>query len=273
MNNKEKNVLNKNSTVKRINHFSDSTLAYLGNEYYVYTLSNKQGEVFYVGKGIGNRVFEHELVSEFYDDKTLNKKIKIIKELCDRVERRIITFGLSENEAFAVENALINFLGLSNLTNKVSGHGKRGDTVENIERKYGFEPMSIDAIKTNSLILAVKIKDAFNLSTDENTEFDHINGIKDDNNLKSRTLGQWKISDKNIEEIKYVIGINTSAKNSVVSAYRVDGYKKNELNGRFVFYSKASSINTLKKLDLYKKSLPDLKFGSGAAIAYINKTV
>jgi hypothetical protein len=66
------------------------------------------------------------------------------------------------------------------------------------------------------------------------------------------------------------IGINTSASNSVVSAYEVSGYVEDSENRRFMFATKVKSEDTLKKLGLYKKALPDLKFGSGAAIAYIN---
>ncbi len=47
--------------------------------------------------------------------------------------------------------------------------------------------------------------------------------------------------------------------------------KKNE-NGRtrYAFRALSQRDDTLRELNLYKRSLPEIKFGSGSAIAYIN---
>ncbi|KXA33913.1 hypothetical protein RVD16_09940 [Staphylococcus haemolyticus] len=39
---------------------------------------------------------------------------------------------------------------------------------------------------------------------------------------------------------------------------------------RYAFIGLSERDATLKKLNLYKKALPDLRFGSGSATAYIN---
>ena len=141
--------------------------------------------------------------------------------------------------------------------------------VEEIEKKYGFLNTSIQDIKTDSLILAVKIRDAFSLDENEDKDYSWIHGTNDNNNLKSRTLGFWNLSSARANKIKYIIGINTSANNSVVSAYRVKGFETD--GNRYGFFAEGQSYETLLELGLYKKSLSDLKFGSGSAIAYINK--
>lgn len=252
----------------RIHKFSDATLNYLGSGFYVYTLSDQKNNVFYVGKGKGNRVFSHELETTFFSGKDLRDKQKRILELGDKVVRRIIARDLTEEQAFAAELALIEFLNLSNLSNLVSGHGSKGGLVEELEYQYGYEKMSVSDIKTDSLILAVKIRNAFDLSLDESRNYSWIDGTNDDGNLKSRTLGYWKISLGKAQRVNYIIGINTSANNSVVSAYEVATF---ETDGkRFGFTSNSSSQETLRELGLYKKAWTDVKFGTGSAIAYIN---
>lgn len=255
--------------MKRIQKFSDSTLSYIGNNYYVYTLSDNNGNVFYVGKGKGNRIFNHEFETTYFTDSKINNKIARIRELGEKVVRRIVSFDLTEQQAFAAEYTLIEYLGLNTLTNKVSGHGKKGGTVEEIEKKYGFLNTSIQDIKTDSLILAVKIRDAFSLDENEDKDYSWIHGTNDNNNLKSRTLGFWNLSSARANKIKYIIGINTSANNSVVSAYRVKGFETD--GNRYGFFAEGQSYEALIKLGLYKRALSDLKFGSGSAIAYINK--
>lgn len=182
---------------------------------------------------------------------------------------------MTENEAFASENALINYLKIIEnkvLTNSIDGHGTLGMSVEQLERNFGYQPISIKDIYTDELILAVKINNSFELDTNEATEFTFYE--RDDHNLKARTLGNWRIGKDKINRIKYVIGVNSGANNSVVSAYEI---KSEEIeigldqNGkkRYYFHSNSKNVDILKQLGLYKKCLPDLRFGSGSEKAYI----
>ena len=133
-------------------------------KYYVYALCERNGEQlipFYIGKGVGNRMWNHEgdaeIALEEYIEKyksdykkeygneisteTLEEvsarfresfknenqqKIAKINELKEngRLERIIVKWGLTENEAFMAESTLINLLDCMNseLTNKVGGH-------------------------------------------------------------------------------------------------------------------------------------------------------
>lgn len=275
--------------------FSDSTLYELSKDknkkFYVYCLVDPiDKNVFYIGKGTGNRIFAHEQFalgvirdSEFIESHEFAElKIERIKKIYDagnRCEKFIISYGLTENEAFASELTLINYFKILRhdelLTNKVGGHGSVGMSVGELEKRYGYTPISINEIKADGLILAVKIKDSFNLSTDDNGIYGLTDAERDSNNLKSRTLGRWVIGKNMAEEIKYVIGINTGANNSVVSAYKVKSYQSMETekgNYRYIFHSDSNHIEVLKELGLYKKCLPDsLNFGSGSAITYIGK--
>lgn len=88
--------------------------------YYVYLyVDPRTGEPFYVGKGIGDRVLAH------FRDVRDNKKTRLISELkaagiSPRLE--ILAHGLKdEKTAFRVEAAVIDALGLNQLTNAVRG--------------------------------------------------------------------------------------------------------------------------------------------------------
>lgn len=252
----------------RIDKFSDATLHHLGDKYYVYTLSDDDDNVFYVGKGKGNRVFSHELESKYFTGAELSEKISRIIELGDKVKRHIINYGLSEEGAFASENTLVQFLGLSNLTNKVSGHGNKKLTVEELERQFGYEPMSVKDIESNDLMLVVKLDNAFLLDEDDSVNYWTSEKL-DLNNLKTRTLRAWKLDKNRAKKVKYVIGVNKSANLSVVSAFEIEETVLSKEKGRVEFHSTSNSVETQRKLGIYKKSFTDLKFGSGQSIAYV----
>ena len=87
----------------------------------------RTNQIFYIGKGTGNRVFEHEKESLNNPDSD-KLKLKTISEIVSlglSVKKIIINSNLTESEAFAAEAALINaFNYVSNigLTNIVAGH-------------------------------------------------------------------------------------------------------------------------------------------------------
>ena len=92
--------------------FSEKALGAL-NGYYVYALIDpRDNKVFYIGKGIGNRVFSHEIESGRLSDseKKKHRQIRDIEANGYSVTRVIVNWGLSENEAFAAEATLINLL-------------------------------------------------------------------------------------------------------------------------------------------------------------------
>jgi hypothetical protein len=98
-------------------------------QFYVYRLIDpRNGETFYIGKGVGDRVFQHaqaELNATDFDDETdISAKLGRIREIRREgldVLHVIQRHGLTKEEAFLVEGALIDvFPGLTNLQ---GGHG------------------------------------------------------------------------------------------------------------------------------------------------------
>ncbi|HNS03167.1 MAG TPA: hypothetical protein PKM78_12395 [Anaerolineae bacterium] len=108
--------------MNEITEFSHSVCEKLG--YYVYLLKDPQtGDVFYIGKGSGNRIFEHlngAIASPLVSDKL--DRIRSIQQNGMQVQHVIHRHGLTEKEALEVEAALIDFVGLQDLTNMVRGH-------------------------------------------------------------------------------------------------------------------------------------------------------
>lgn len=274
-------------------NFLDRELSYLhknnGKEYYIYCLvdnRNDEEEIFYIGKGKGNRVFDHEeaafdnklemeLESEYKTEDLKISRIRTIREEGFEIKKIILNYWLTEQEAFVAESTLINFLNSfpqQKFINQVKGHGVRGIEVGKLSNQLESTPMSIVEMNTDELILAVKIRAPFALDADETDNYTFYN--RDDCNLKSRTLGTWRVAKDKAEKIKYVLGINTGTDNTVVSAYKVSGFESgiDDKGGqRYCFSSNSSSEQVMKELGVYQKSLVDLRFGSGQAIAYINK--
>lgn len=92
--------------------------------YYVYKLIDpRDGRVFYVGKGKGQRMYQHE--KEARRGK-YSRKCKAIREIIGsgaKIRYEIDSHHKVEADAYARERELIDEIGLCNLTNVIPGGG------------------------------------------------------------------------------------------------------------------------------------------------------
>jgi hypothetical protein len=103
--------------------------------YYVYVLMDSSTKrVFYVGKGQGERIFQHtKEVEKGTIETEKQKEIHRIEHSGSSVSKFVIGRFDTDKEAFTVESILIHWVyGIENLKNKQSGHGshiirKKGD--------------------------------------------------------------------------------------------------------------------------------------------------
>jgi len=108
---------------------------------YVYALRDpRSNEVFYVGKGIGNRCFDH--INEARISERRTDKLEIIRSLLaggNSPKIEIVRHGLDDATAHHVEAALIDILDLTESGNLMKGHGVDlgHATAEEIQIRYG----------------------------------------------------------------------------------------------------------------------------------------
>lgn len=113
---------------------------------YVYVLRDPEGNVFYVGKGENNRVYDH-MNDAFRFPHINSEKFNMIRKLGKEiVQHEIIRHGMDSETAFEVEGALIDVYGLEGLKNIQNGHRNvaRGrQPNREIEIRYGAEAVEI----------------------------------------------------------------------------------------------------------------------------------
>lgn len=181
-----------------MNSFSQKSLDALG-DFYVYGLIDPRNrQVFYIGKGTKNRVFEHEKekLSDSNNEKLKIKRIQEIKDSGFEVEKVILNFNLSEDQAFAAEASLINafnYIGDTKLTNIVSGHHSQAAlTVESFEKIYGAIPLHENDIKHK--IMIIKVNRLYDKSMDAQSLYQVVRGI-------------WRASINKAKAVDYVFGV------------------------------------------------------------------
>ena len=240
-------------------------------KYYVYALKDPRSlskiDFFYVGKGIGNRVFNH--LEDAKKNHTQTRKLETINEIYTRGEEPeivIICHSLTEDQAFIVESVLISLIGVSNITNKVSGHYSKFNlfSPKELELEYGVEPALLDRpcilIKVNRLYQ--EYCESHNVRTLPNTKLYEI------------TRSAWKVGSRR-EKYKYVASV---AFGLIREVYEVEewveatvGSKGDDLkgSGRWAFNGQVTLDQNMR--ELVGKSVDHL-FSSGAQnpIKYFN---
>ncbi len=167
------------------NRFLPGVVDALG--FYVYLLIDpRDNRVFYVGKGLGDRCFAHldeatHTAADSTGDYPKLAKIRAVGETGNAVKIELLRHGLDEDSAFAVEAAVIDLLGMTDLTNRVTGHdtsqvGRM--TLAEVNAAYGAQPVAIDP---DDAVMLIRIAREFR------------RGITDDD-LYSSTRGWWRVS-------------------------------------------------------------------------------
>lgn len=95
-----------------------------GHRFYMYELEDpRDGKVFYVGKGTGNRILHHERDAAKWSGANIHKELIIRSIWKDglQVVRRIRSWHKTSQQALSAERLRINGLGLESITNIARG--------------------------------------------------------------------------------------------------------------------------------------------------------
>ena len=156
---------------------------------YVYVFFDPRDEQpFYVGKGCGNRAFDH------FSDQSESEKSRRIKEIEEsghepRIE--ILRYGLSKSEASHIEAAVIDILGTDKLTNVYRGeHSKGFGRISTLDLTTLLKAKPVK-ISHSAILLNINKLYRSNMSTNE---------------LYEITRGVWKVGEnRNKVEIAMAI--------------------------------------------------------------------
>jgi hypothetical protein len=176
--------------------FSEHVSSKLGN--YVYRLVDpRNGETFYIGKGTGNRVFDHAhgaLQFENDCEDSTSSKIGRIRDIRNEgldVLHIIHRHGIPDSAIFEVEAALIDvFPGLSNEQGGHHSYDRGPMNSEQIIKKYGL-PI-IDDEPEHKLLLI------------------NVNNIEDRTSIDAvykQTQCSWRISVDKARQADYVLSV------------------------------------------------------------------
>lgn len=224
--------------METINKFSNDVCEEI--KYYVYRLVDPtNGNTFYVGKGKGNRVFAHakgviknyndiNYFDQDEDDESL--KIKTIKNIIDsglEVIYIIQQYGLTEEQAFWIESALIDAYCLDKLTNKIKGHSFGGYDcpINAITLQKNHSIKEYEDVSTNPKYILIKIK---------NYWLNERNG-----NVYETVRSAWKLSLDKVKKYKYVLAVVDGI---VKKVFEVDNWHyANGISGRVEFDGKEAN--------------------------------
>jgi hypothetical protein len=173
-------------------------------DYYIYLYINPlNGSIFYVGKGKGSRVFDN-LKIESENQKLKAKTIREIRAKGKEPQIEILVHGLPDEEtAYRIEAAIIDVIGVKNLTNSVrgwrSGHYGRMD-VKQLASLYEREKAKIE-----EPAILIRINQLYRYGMSDIELYDATRGI-------------WRVSKKRIKA-KYAFAIYEGI---VREVYKID---------------------------------------------------
>lgn len=201
------------------NHLKKFPNSVINNlKYYVYLYSDPEtNEIFYVGKGKGNRVFSH------LKEQNNNDKVRFIEKLKEKglePKIEILVHGLEDEEtALRVESSVIDLIEIGKLTNINSGYKSSSFgrmNIKQINSLYNKQSISI----TEPSIL-IRINQAFRYSMTDKELYDY-------------TRGFWKMNIENANKIKYAFAVYQGI---IQEVYEIENWFK------------AGATNTVRKIE------------------------
>jgi hypothetical protein len=183
----------------------DSTLSDALGHYVYLLIDPRNGEVFYVGKGVTDRFFQH---GHPEDGPLKAARMAEIKAAGLEVKVEIIRHGMAtKEEAFLVESAVIDAYGIEKLTNKVRGHGANDlgrASLADLAARYA--PEEADILHR---VVFVKLASTFKKGMSADALYEAARGV-------------WSLSPEIAGKYNYVLALWDGL---VIEVYQVDRWQ------------------------------------------------
>ena len=196
-------------------------------QFYVYCLVDpRTNKIFYIGKGHGNRVFNHAL--DALNENLSSLKLDIIRDIIKNglnVSYYIIRHGLSKDEALLVESVLIDLLTYegfnteSILANIQSGHHQWDKGIKTIDEINLIYDCAEIEPSTNDRFVCININRTYN------------NGERE--NIYEATRKYWKMNGERAKSATFVLSLYRGIVRAVFKPIR--WYLSQEHEGRWEF--------------------------------------
>ena len=177
---------------------------------YVYALFDpRDGKLpFYIGKGHGNRVFEHARGAVADTEGTPRRaKLRQIHDIHAsglKVDHKILRFSLSDEEAFLLEATLIdlvNFVQPDRLTNEISGQGVAEGFYDATDLAVSLAAAPLAS--GDSKILLLKIERRWTALVQKHGSASKVPNTE----IFDATRGDWKISLDRAKDVEFVLAV------------------------------------------------------------------
>lgn len=169
------------------NKFPTNIISKIGYYVYIY-VDPRNDEIFYVGKGKGNRCFSH--LSDSSDTEKVKRLIEIRQDKKEPLIE-LLVHGITEDTALKVEAATIDLLNIKKLTNKVKGHGSSKIGRMSVDQLISiYNPEKANIVEPSLLI---KISQTFSYSLTASELYD-------------ATRQFWRLG-KNKDKVKYAFAV------------------------------------------------------------------
>ena len=241
--------------------------------FYVYALVDPRDKrIFYVGKGVGDRVYQHaEVTLEESNESLKYSTIRDIHNVGLEVEYYILRHNLSEQEAYLVESVVIDLLTYKAfntehfLTNLVNGHHQWNEGIKTEDEiNILYDCQKIEPAPGDKLLL---------VSLNKSYKHSKAVGIyrrKDDYESARK---YWRLSDRKAKQIQYILGIYRGIVRIVI---RVTSYRKTSIGENGEVYDPPRYVfegDVLSDSPYLNKDVSDYPFGNGGEKTYIPRDI